>query len=130
MTAKQKNLYRIVVSLVFIVLGLASGIPALIGIIKGLPSIHLYAVIGLAVDVVMFFAGLLGLLKTNKSVCIMLSTILFVGYAVSAVLSIIDNASFWDVAFAILKAVAAWFYIGCIGGKTSTEATSKKGKKK
>ena len=117
MKAKSRNLMRVIVSLVFIGLGLLSAIPGVIGILKALPAIHLYAVIAVAFDVVMFFAGLLGLMKMKKQVCIVLSIIIFVGFSVSAVSAILANAGIFDVAFTIAKAVIAWFYIGCIDKK-------------
>ena len=117
MKAKSRNLLRIIVSVVFIGLGLLSSIPGVIGIVKALPAIHLYTVLAVAFDVVMFLAGLLGLMKMKKQVCIVLSIILFVGFAVSAVSAILANAGIFDVAFTIAKAVIAWFYIGCIDNK-------------
>ena len=117
MTAKSRNVFRIVVSIIFIVLGLASGIPALLNLIGNLTSIQFHTVWSLAFDAVMFFAGLLGFLKTNKQVCIILSFVIFIGFAVGAITAIIANAGIWDVAFAIAKAVIAWLYIGCIDSR-------------
>ena len=117
MKAKSRNLLKIIVSLVFIFLGLASAIPGVLGVLKALPSIQLYAVLAVAFDVIMFFAGLLGLMRMKKSVCIVLSVILFVGFAISAVSAVFANAPILDVALAIVKAVVAWFYVGCIDGK-------------
>ncbi len=117
MKSSSRNLLRIIVSVVFIALGLASAIPGVIGILKALPAIHLYVILAVAFDVVMFLAGLLGLMKMKKSVCVVLSVILFVGFAVSAVSAIFANAPILDVVFAIVKAVIAWFYIGCVDKK-------------
>jgi hypothetical protein len=114
MKAKSRNLLRVIVSLVFIALGLLSAIPGVLGMVKALPAIHLYTVLAVAFDVVMFLAGMLGLMKMKKSVCVVLSIIIFVGFSVSAVSAILANAGVFDVAFTIAKAIVAWFYIGCV----------------
>ena len=114
MKSATRNILRVIVSIVFIALGLLSAIPGVLNIIKMLPAINLYSILAVAFDVVMFFAGLLGLLRMKKAVCVVLSVILFLGFAVSAVSAILANAQIFDIIFMAAKAVVAWFYIGCI----------------
>ncbi len=114
MNKVTRNIFRIIISLVFIVVGLSSAIPASCGIIAHPFDIQIYAVTGLAFDIIMFLAGVLGLFRMKRTACIVFAVIIFVGFTVSAVTGLIGGASVPAVIFAAAKALVAWLYIGCV----------------
>ncbi len=114
MKKTTRTVFRIVVSLIFIVLGLSSAIPGVMGLISHLPSIELYAILGVAFDIIMFLAGLLGLLRMKRLTCFVFAIIIFIGFAFTAVSGFIANAGILTVCFAAAKALVAWLYIGCV----------------
>ena len=110
----KKNVFRIIVSIIFIIVGLGSAIPGAIGLLGNIPNLQLYSVLGVAFDVIMVLAGLLGLFKMKRAVCVIFSVIIFIGFASAAVSGVMANAGVITVAIAAAKAVIAWFYIGCV----------------
>ncbi len=114
MKSTTKNVFRVVVSLIFIVLGLSSAVAALPGLLGDLADLQFHAIWSFAFDVVMFLAGLLGLLKMKRSTCVVFAVIIFIGFAIAAVSGIAANAPILTVAFAAAKAVIAWLFIGCV----------------
>ena len=114
MKAKTKNVFRVVVGIIFMVLGLSSVLSSLPSVIGNTLALEFHFIWGLAFDVAMFFAGLLALLRLKRSTCVVLAVILFVGFAIAAVSSIMANANFFNVVLAGVKAVVAWLFIGCV----------------
>lgn len=114
MKAVTRNIFRVVVSLIFIVLGLSSAIPGVLGLVANIANIQFHMIWAVAFDVIMFFAGLLGLLKMKRSTCTVLAVILFIGFAIAAASGFMANAGILTVAFAVAKALVAWLYIGCV----------------
>ena len=114
MRSATKNVFRVVVSLVFIVLGLTSAVASLPSLLAGLASLEFHVAWGFAFDVIMFFAGLLGLLKLKRATCTVLAVILFIGFLIAAISSVLAVASLPTVVFSAAKAVIAWLFIGCV----------------
>lgn len=114
MKSKTKKVFRVVVSLIFIILGLTSAISSIPALLSGLVNLQFHVIWGFAFDVIMFFAGLLGLLRLKRSTCTVLAVILFIGFAIAAASSIVANAPIFTVIFAAAKAVIAWLFIGCV----------------
>jgi len=132
MKKSTSNVFRIVVGVIFLLLGGIGTAQSVLGILSTTLSCDLVgfgALWGLAINLIMFFAGLLALMKVNKSVCVVLAVILFLGFAVSALSSIMNNAGIWDVAISVAKAVCSFLFIGCVD-RTSTNKSIKKKKKK
>ena len=114
MKSKTKNVFRVVVGIIFMVLGLSSVLSSLPSILGNVVELEFHFIWGLAFDVIMFFAGLLALLRLKKATCYVLAIILFVGFAIAAVSSLMANAPFFNVILAGIKAVVAWLFIGCV----------------
>ena len=110
----KKNVFRIVVSLIFIIVGLSSAIPGAIALAGDLLHLQFHSALSVAFDVVMVLAGILGLLKMKRAACVVFSVIIFVGFAVATVSGVMANAGVITVAITAAKAVIAWFYIGCV----------------
>ena len=125
------NVFRIVVGVIFLILGGIGAAQSVMGMLSTTLSCNLIsfgALWGLGVNIIMFFAGLLALMKVNKSVCIVLAVILFLGFAVNSLSSIMNNAGIWDVAISVAKAVCSFLFIGCVD-RTSTKKSKKRKKK-
>lgn len=122
MAKKSKhNLFRIIVSIIYIVLGgvgavmaVRSFIGALGGstvIVKELISTVAYVAAG----VVMFVAGILGFLNIKPKLCRILGLVIFVIAAVSLVLAILSSGlgAFGLLAtwISLAQAVVAWLFV-------------------
>lgn len=122
MAKKSKhNLFRIIVSIIYIVLGgvgavmaVRSFIGALGGstvIVKELISTIAYVAAG----VVMFVAGILGFLNIKPKLCRILGLVIFVIAAVSLVLAILSSGlgAFGLLAtwISLAQAVVAWLFV-------------------
>lgn len=108
MAKKSNSLGRIIVSLIFILLGASS----VVTVIKSILSLELGAILGCVVGVITFITGILGLLKLNVKLCRILAVIVFIVAAVNFVMaiaagSILVIATWFQLAIAIL----AWYFI-------------------
>lgn len=131
MDKKTSNIFRVIVAVVFLifgVIGVYNGVVGLLKIITNGAAISFGGVWKLAINAAMLIAGLLALLKCNKNVCIILSVILFLGFAVDTVTGLINNAGIWNVAFSAAEAVCSFLFIGCVD-RTSTNKSIRRKKK-
>ena len=114
MKSVKKNIFRVVVSLIFIVIGLSSAIPGALALVGNLANLQFNAAWSVAFDIIMVLAGFLGLLRMKRAACVVFAVIIFIGFAVAAVSGFMANAGIITVAIAAAKAVIAWLYIGCV----------------
>ena len=99
MKAKTKNILRIVISILYLIWGVGSVILAF----KSLLALDLGGILSAAAGVIMFIAGLLGLLKVKPGVCRICAIITFVLAVVGAILHFSIGA--------VVTAVLAWLFI-------------------
>lgn len=107
MKKSTKNILRVVISILYIIWGITAPITAISAIL----AFDISAIIGAAVGIVMLLAGIFGLLGIKSAKCKLFGAIIFVGAAVSFVLSLIGGGFAWSQ---IISAVLAWFFITCI----------------
>ena len=96
---------RIIISIIYIIAGGASLIPA-IGLLS---KLDLYTLIDLAGSALMLVTGILGLFDIKKPACRILGIILFCLFAVPLVLKIIDGGDL-DTQL-LVKALISWLFI-------------------
>ena len=108
------DLGRIIISIIYIVLGAG----ALIAAVQAIASLDVvWAVIGCAGGVVMFFAGLLGLLNAKPGLCRILGLIVFVLAAISFVKAVLAGAFTSLTTWLYLaEAILAWYFVIWIKG--------------
>lgn len=131
MDKKTSNIFRIVVAIIFLVFGIIGVYNGVIGLLNAISkgfAISFGGVFKLAINGAMLIAGLLALLRCNKNVCIILSVILFIGFAVDAVTGLINNAGVLNVIFSAAEAVCSFLFIGCVD-RTSTNKSIRKRRK-
>ena len=107
MKKSTKNLLRIIISVIYIIWGIAAPVTA----IKAILAFNISAIIDAAVGVLTLLAGIFGLLGIKSAKCKLFGLIIFAGAAVSFVLSILGGAISWS---AIVSGVLAWFFIACV----------------
>ena len=110
MKKSVKKIVHVIISLVYIVWGI--GAP--LSFVKNLANLNFDSILSIgtllsvATGVIMFIAGLLGLLRLRPIYRRMLGIIIFILAAASAVTSLAGGHLAWQ---AILRAVMAWLYI-------------------
>lgn len=106
------NLFRIIVSIIYMVLG---GFGAISSIQALLAGFSWSAVLGLAGGLVMFVAGVLGFLNIKPKLCRFLGFIIFVIAAVSLVLTFMASGvaalKVFGTWLLILEAIVAWLFV-------------------
>ncbi len=102
---------RIVISIIYILLGVSSVLAAWDFIVSLDFSMPVYELISTAVGVLMFIAGIMGLAKVKPAVCHLCGVIIFVASAASVVLSFLRGA-YSDMS--LVQALLAWLFIVCI----------------
>ncbi len=100
--ASTKNFLRVIISIIFIVLGAATAIYAIIGGIQIWPLI---------VGIVTLLAGVFALMKTKPLYCRIFGVVVFIVAAASFIISLIGKSPDW---WSLANAVVAWLYILCI----------------
>lgn len=106
MAAGRTNITRVLISIIFIVLGINSVIDAF----EALIALDLAGVLASALGVVMFITGIFGLLKTKLKVCRVLGIIICVLSSMIFALGLADGR--FDVNV-LIQALLAWIYYDC-----------------
>ena len=106
MAAGRSNVTRILISIIFIVLGISSVFDAF----EALLELDLGGILGSALGVLMFITGLFGLLKTKVKVCRVLGIFICVLSAVSFALAL--SKGLFNVN-TLIQALLAWIYYDC-----------------
>ena len=102
--SSTKNLVRTIISILFIIVGAATAISAIMGGLNIWPLI---------VGIVTLLAGVFAIMRTKPLYCRIFGIIVFVVAAVSFVISLLSKGAspdWWSLANAII----AWLYIICI----------------
>lgn len=107
MKKSTKNILRIVISILYIIWGITAPITA----INAILAFDIAAIIGAAVGIVMLLAGIFSLLGIKSAKCKLFGLVIFVGAAVSFVLSLLGGTFAWS---SIVSAALAWLFITCI----------------
>ena len=107
MNKSTKNILRIVISILYIIWGIAAPITA----INAILAFDIAAIIGAAVGILMLLAGIFSLLGIKSEKCKLFGLVIFAGAAVSFVLSLIGGTFAWG---SIVSAALAWLFIICI----------------
>ncbi len=106
MAGGRSNVTRVLISIIFIVLGISSVFDAF----EALLELDLGGVLGSALGVLMFVTGLFGLLKTKLKVCRVLGVFICVLSAVIFALGL--SKGIFDVN-TLIQALLAWIYYDC-----------------
>lgn len=107
MKKSTKNVWRVVISILYIIWGVA----APLSLLKAIVAFDLGAVLGLAGGVLMLLAGVLGLLKVKVGLCRTFGVIIFLLNAVSFVLAIMGGSF---ALTSLVSALLAWLFIICL----------------
>jgi hypothetical protein len=102
---------RIVICIIYILLGISSVLAAWNSIVSLDFSMPVYELISTAVGVLMFASGIMGLAKVKGAVCHTCGVIIFAVSAISVALSLIQG-SYNDMS--LVQALLAWLFIVCI----------------
>jgi len=101
MKASTRKFLRLIISILYLIWGVGSVFLAL----QALLALDIGGILAAASGVIMFVAGLLGLLKAKPAVCRICGLITFVLALVSAILSFSIGS--------VVTAVLAWLFIIC-----------------
>lgn len=107
MKKTTKNVLRVIISLLYIIWGIASPLTVLSAVL----ALDISAIISAAVGVLMLLAGIFGLLKLKSSKCKIFGVIIFVFAALSFVMGLTGGVIAWS---AVISAILAWLFIICI----------------
>ena len=109
MKKSTKVLLRLVISIVYIIWGIA----APLSLLKSVLALNFSAILSAALGVLTLLAGVFGLLGIKKKHARIFGVVLFV-LAVLSVVSAIASLSFGALAQPIINAILAWLFIICI----------------
>ena len=109
MKKATKSFLRVIVSIVYIIWGLASPLT----LIHSILALNLSAIFSAAVGVLTLLAGIFGLIGIKKKYCRIFGVVLFV-LSVLSIVSAVLSLSFGALAQPIINAVLAWFFISGI----------------
>ncbi len=107
MKKSTKNVWRVVISILYIIWGVA----APLSLLKAIISFDLVAILGLAGGVLMLLAGVLGLLKVKVGLCRTFGVIIFLINGMSFVMGILGGNF---VLTSLVSALLAWLFIICL----------------
>ena len=107
MKKSTKKILKVVISILYIIWGITAPLTAIGAIL----AFDLSALIGAAVGVLMLLAGIFGLFGIKSDKCKLFGAIIFIGAAVSFVLSILGGGFAWSN---IVSAILAWLFITCV----------------
>ena len=102
---------RIVISIIYILLGISSVLSAWDSIVSLDFSMPVYELISTIVGVLMFFSGIMGLAKVKGAVCHLCGVIIFVASATAVVISFMRGGY---NEMSLVQALLAWLFIVCI----------------
>lgn len=105
MKKSTKNVFKIIISIIYILWGIMSPITAFQAIV----ALDIPAIIGAAVGILMLLAGIFGLFGLKRNKCRVFGIIIFI-FALVSVFSALPAIA-WQP---IVTAVLAWLYIVCI----------------
>lgn len=103
----KNNVIRVVISIIYIALGIGSVFSAL----SALLALDLIGILTSAVGVIMFLAGLFGLLKVRTAICRTFGIIIFIAAGFTFVWSLIKG-NFQIMP--LVQALLAWLFIAVI----------------
>lgn len=103
--AKKGSFTRILISIIFIALGVGSVIQAL----ESLLELDLGGVLSCSLGVLMFVLGILGLFKASIKACRVIAVIVCVLSAASFIMSVV-NGSLAGLTTTLVWAILAWIY--------------------
>lgn len=112
MSVKKKNkdnAIRIIVSIIYIVLGAGS----VWDVLDALLAHNLVAVLTAAVGLIMFMAGIMGLCKLNPSVCRVFGVIIFICAAFTLVWAFLGK-NYSGLMTPLVQTLIAWLFIVCL----------------
>ncbi len=107
MKKETKNVVRVILSILYIIWGIA----APLSLIKAIIAFDLAAILGLVGGVLMLLAGVLGLLKVKVSLCRSFGVIIFLINGVSFVLTLLGGGFNLTT---LVSALLAWLFIVCL----------------
>lgn len=105
-----KNVFRIIISIIYIIWGITSPLSAINAII----ALNVPALITATVGVLMLLAGIFALLGMKKIKCKIFGAIIFVFAAVAVVMAVLGGVGLWGLVNPIITAVLAWLFIICL----------------
>ena len=109
MKSSTKKILRVVISILYIIWGLASPIAAFNAIL----ALDLGAILSAAVGLMMLIAGVCGLLGLKKSICHLFGVVLFI-LAVLACIPLFLTFSIIPLVSNIISAILALLFVICI----------------
>ena len=104
--AGKKKITRILISIIFIALGVDSVIRAF----ESLLALDIGGVLACALGIMMFATGIMGLLKVQITVCRVLGVIICILSTISFAMAL-AGGSF--ATLALVEALLAWLYFDC-----------------
>lgn len=107
MKKATKNVFRIIISIIYIIWGIMGPVSA----IKAIMDLNVPALISATVSVLMLLAGIFGLLGMKKIKCKVFGVIIFVFAAIAVVSALMASGNFVNP---LITAVLAWLFIICV----------------
>lgn len=107
MKKSTKNVVRVILSILYIIWGIA----APLSLIRAIIAFDLAAILGVAGGVLMLLAGVLGLLKVKVGLCRTFGVIIFLINGASFVLALLGGAFQLTP---LVSALLAWLFIVCL----------------
>lgn len=106
MKKSTKNVWRVIISLLYIIWGIA----AVTSAIEAVVTLNVPAIIDAATGVLMLLAGIFGLIGIKSAKCKLFGAIIFICAVASVVLSLGGGIAWRSV----ISAVLAWLFIICV----------------
>lgn len=103
--AKKGSFTRVLISIIFVALGIGSVIPAL----ESLLALDISGVLACSLGILMFTLGILGLFKGSIKVCRIIAVIVCVLSAASFVMTV-AGGSLSGITTTLVWAILAWVY--------------------
>ena len=112
MAASKTNSCRVVISLIYITIGIDSLVPSVRTALKSALDLDLIGILTASVGILMLLAGLFGILDVKRGVCKTMGIIIFVVSAFMFVWSLVKGQGYQRDG--LIGAALAWLFIVCI----------------
>ena len=110
MKKETRNVLRVIISIIYIIWGLA----APLSVIKAVIALNAHAIVTASVGVLMLLAGFLALCGMKRGKCKAFGVIIFIFAAVAVVTAVTGGAGLWELVAPIVTAVLGWLFIICV----------------
>lgn len=112
MSSSKTNSCRVIISLIYILIGADSLAPSVSAAIKSTLSLDIIGILAASAGILMFLAGIFGLIDAKRGICRAMGIVIFAVSAFMFVWSLVKGQGYQRDG--LIMAALSWLFIVCI----------------